>query len=303
MKAQVSFCLLFFFQVHDLCVGLTPQFLKLPEATDSGAPLDDVCVLGWADFNAPWARTKENATSLCKAMAALNEGNPKNNACIMVCPDLARDSSLRGLYDEERQLFEELFSLAQSIESRWVEVYARENRRAETKSNSRRFGTGRIVTSATDIDNNIWLDSELAVYGRVVGQNETVEGAPLAILPRTASLLIPEPASPDPQLLIAQFHETCSVPNINKFKAITRCYYAKVCLKEDWCEITFSAEDNVRIQDRLRPSNEQQSAQKGCKRLEMLLESILRNTKASVVLLVNLTGYVEELAVAAAWIS
>ena len=166
------------------------------EASDAGVPADEVGVLGWADFNAPWARTKETAEALCKGIAQINETNPVNAASIMILPDLARDSSLRGLYDEEKQLFEELFSLAQSVENRWVEVYARENRRAELKSNSRRFGTGRLVTSSTNVGDNKWLNSELAVYGRVVGPNEGVEGAPLAILPRTASLLIPEPASP-----------------------------------------------------------------------------------------------------------
>ena len=44
----------------------------------------------------------------------------------------------------------------------------------------------------------MWMGSELAVYGRVVGQNELQDGgAPLAVLPRTASILIPESASPD----------------------------------------------------------------------------------------------------------
>lgn len=129
----------------------------------------------------------------------MNEQNPKSSACVLVLPDLARDSSLRGLYDEEKQLFEELFSLAQSVETRWVEVYTRENRRADSKSNCRRFGAGRIITSSSSMAENGFLDSELAVYGRVIGPNEGVEGqgAPLAVLPRTASLLIPEPASPE----------------------------------------------------------------------------------------------------------
>lgn len=132
-------------------------------------------------------------------MAAISEMNPKMNASIMILPDIPRDSSLRGLYDEEKQLFEEMFSLAQSIENRWVEVYGRENKRAEKASNSRRFGSGRVVTSASSVSENVWLDSELCVFGRVVGQNETVEGAPVALLPKTSSLLIPEPASPDPR--------------------------------------------------------------------------------------------------------
>ena len=57
--------------------------------------------------------------------------------------------------------------------------------------------------------------------------------------------------------------------------------------------------DSVRIADRLRPSNEQLSAQKGAQRLQMILESTIRHCKFDAVLIVNLTGYVEELAVAA----
>ena len=163
---------------------------------DAGVRADEVGVLGWVDFNAPWARTKETSESLCKGIAQINESSPTNAASVIILPDLPRDSSLRGLYDEEKQLFEELFSLAQNVENRWVEVYARENKRAELKSNSRRFGTGRLVTSSTAVSDNKWLNSELAVFGRVVGANEGVDGAPLAILPRTASLLIPEPSSP-----------------------------------------------------------------------------------------------------------
>ena len=53
------------------------------------------------------------------------------------------------------------------------------------------------------------------------------------------------------------------------------------------------------ISDRLRPSSEQMSAQKGAKRLEMLLEPALRHCKVQCVIICNLTGYVEELAVAA----
>ena len=167
------------------------------EASDAQIRADDIAVLGWVDMNAPWARTKENCQALCRGLAALNEASPKMNATVVILPDLARDSSLRGLYDEEKQLFEELFSLSQACETRWVECYARESKKAEKKSNSRRFGTGRIVCSSSCMDSNIWLESELAVFGRVVGQNEMVEGAPLAVLPRTASLLIPEPESPE----------------------------------------------------------------------------------------------------------
>ena len=58
----------------------------------------------------------------------------------------------------------------------------------------------------------------------------------------------------------------------------------------------------MRIQERLRPSNEQLAAQKGSKRLEMLVESMLRHCKVAACLIINLTGYVEELGLAVAWL-
>lgn len=172
-------------------------FKLLCEANDAGISTDEIAVLGWVDFNAPWARTKDNCVALCKGLAQINESNPKMCGTMLIMPDLAKDSSPRGLYDEERQILEELFALAQHCECRWIEMFARETKKAETKSNSRKFGAGRFVTSSAALDENVWLETELAMFGRCVGANELVEGAPLAVLPKTSSLLIPEPASPE----------------------------------------------------------------------------------------------------------
>ena len=57
------------------------------------------------------------------------------------------------------------------------------------------------------------------------------------------------------------------------------------------------------LSDRLRPSSEQLAAQKGSMRLQMLLESCLRHCAFKAVCVVNLTGYVEEMAVAVSRIS
>ncbi|CAK9008227.1 unnamed protein product [Durusdinium trenchii] len=147
------------------------------QAADSKCTLDEVAILGWCDFNTPWSRTKDNAQALCRGIAALNEASPKMSASVLILPDLARDSNPRGLWDEERQIFEELFSLSQACEARFVECFTRESKKAEVKSNSRRFGMGRLVTSSSMMDENKWLNSELAVYGRVCGVNEMAEGA------------------------------------------------------------------------------------------------------------------------------
>ena len=168
------------------------------QASDAGVNVDNVAILGMCDFNAPYARTKDNCAALCRGVSALNESNPQKAACLVVMPDYARESSPRGLWDEERQVMEELFSLNQSCDCRWIDLYARESKKADMRSNSRKFGSGRMVVSATSQEDNVWMGGELAVYGRVVGPNELQDGgAPLAVLPRTASILIPESASPD----------------------------------------------------------------------------------------------------------
>lgn len=88
-----------------------------------------------------------------------------------------------------------------------------------------------------------------------MGQCESERGAPTATLPKSNMLLLPEGASPNSDLKIAE---------------------------------------------RVRPSPEQSSAQKGLQRLEILVDSLVRYVplKDSPLLIVNFTGYVEELAAA-----
>ena len=119
-----------------------------------------------------------------------------------------------------------------------------------------RAASTRIVVNGESAKGNIWLQSELAVCGRPVGPAEYERGAPTSVLPKSASLLLPEGSSPD---------------------------------------------TGIRLAERVRPSPEQTSAQKGCARLELLLESLVRYVNPpGPVLLVNFTGYVEELGAAVA---
>ncbi|CAK9047272.1 unnamed protein product [Durusdinium trenchii] len=188
-------------------------------------------------------------------MSIVNDtGNPAVNATLACFPDIPKDSSLRGLYDEEKSILEACFGFRQHVETRWVDLLTRE-RHVESRSNVRRFSTGRLVVNGDSKDSNIlWLQSELAVCGRPVSQNEQENGAPTSVLPKASSLLLPEGSSPD---------------------------------------------SDLRISERNRPSPEQQSAQKGAGRLQLLLESLVKFTPLKrPVLLVNWTGYVEEVALA-----
>ncbi|CAK9035455.1 unnamed protein product [Durusdinium trenchii] len=192
------------------------------KAADAKISADEVALLGWVDMNAPHARNKEACQALCKGIATINEIDPALCASILILPDYARGSSIRGLFDEEKQLFEELYSLCQNCECRWVEVYARESRRADQRSNARRFGLGRVITSSQKIEDNKWLNSELSVYG-IQCESKTASGQ----------------------------------------------------ATNNWLR---------------------KRAQRG---IEMLLEAALRHTGVSAALVINLTGYVEELGVAA----
>ena len=224
------------------------------EAQETGTGLDTICCLGYVDYNVPFARQEKSSEALTNGISTVNDsGNPCNNASIMVLPDLPRDSSLRGLYDEEKGILEGCFGVKQHVETRWIDLYTRE-KRGECRSNMRRFGQGRVVVNGESLANNIWLASELAVCGRPVNANEGERGAPTSVLPRAQALLLPEASSPN---------------------------------------------SDLRLAERVRPSPEQTSAQKGAQRLELLLESMIRNTSLpGPILLVNLTGYVEELAAA-----
>ena len=166
--------------------------------------MEDVCILGFCDLNIPRARGKEICQMLCQGIAALNsDGKTKNNATILLMPDLARDKNPRGLYDEERQVFEELFSLDQHVETRFVEVFSRD-RLGEVRSNSRRFSSGRIVTCNKTYEECVWMQGELALRGRPIGPKELETGAPTSLLPKQADILLPESGNVNADLRLSE---------------------------------------------------------------------------------------------------
>ena len=79
------------------------------------------------------------------------------------------------------------------------------DKRSLQKSNTRRFGTGRVVVSHDKFEENPWLTtSDLAVAGRPVSQDEGSQGAPTVKLPRGQELLLPECGSPDSDLRMSE---------------------------------------------------------------------------------------------------
>ena len=211
-------------------------------------------MVGLVDFNTPNARQQARLDCLTQAMSIVNDsGVMQQNCSLLLLPDHAKDSSLRGLYDEEKGILESLFSLKQHVETRFVDLFTRD-KKSENKTNMRRFSAGRIVVNGETSNDNCWLESELAVCGRPIGRSEGDQGAPTSVLPRTSALLLPEAPS---------------------------------------------TESDLKLAERTRPSPEQQAAQKGIQRMQLLLDSLFRHvTFKGPCLLVNFTGYVEEVGAA-----
>lgn len=210
-------------------------------------------MVGLVDFNTPNARQQSRLEGLTQAISIVNDsGVMQQNCSLILLPDHAKDSSLRGLYDEEKSIIESLFSFKQHVETRFVDLFTRD-RRSENKT-MRRFSAGRIVVNGETSGDNCWLESELAVCGRPVGRAEGDQGAPTSVLPRTSALLLPEAPS---------------------------------------------TESDLKLAERTRPSPEQQAAQKGVQRIQLLLGSLFRHvTFKGPCIIVNFTGYVEEVGAA-----
>lgn len=127
------------------CVHLDfSAFACEAKADHCQVPLDRVATVGFVDYNVPVARQSKAAQTLVSAMSIANDtGDPSRNCCLMILPDLPKESSLRGLFDEEKAILEGCFGMKQDVETRWIDLYCRD-RRGESKANSRRFGSGRI---------------------------------------------------------------------------------------------------------------------------------------------------------------
>lgn len=52
----------------------------------------------------------------------MNNIAPERNGAIALFPDLPRDSSLRGLFDEEKGIQESFFALKQHCDTRFIEL-------------------------------------------------------------------------------------------------------------------------------------------------------------------------------------
>lgn len=243
-----------FFEGISNFVGLR-QFAK---ATSCGVGLDSVACLGICDFNMPTARQKQVCGNLIEGISIINSsGNPSLNSTLAIFPDYARDSCPHGLYDEEKAIIEGCFGLRMHLDTRFIDLHTPQQR-SEGKSSMRRFSQGRVIVNQDTVAANIWMNSELSVFGRPINADEQSAGAPTTLLPKSSSLVLPEGSSPN---------------------------------------------SDLKISERVRPSVEQQSAQKGVCRFQALIESMVKLVPVpGPLLIVNITGYVEECAAAATWI-
>ena len=93
------------------------------KAKDCGCTGDDITLVSLVDFNSPGCRGSASVEALCERVATINNIAPERNCGLCIFPDLAKDSSLRGLFDEEKSIQECFFALKQHCDTRFVELF------------------------------------------------------------------------------------------------------------------------------------------------------------------------------------
>ena len=83
-----------------------PTHFLPAKAKKCGCTGDDITFVSLVDFNAPGCRSSGNVEALCERVAMINNLAPERNCALCILPDVPRDSSLRGLYDEEKNIQE-----------------------------------------------------------------------------------------------------------------------------------------------------------------------------------------------------
>ena len=104
--------------------GLGDSCLKVCQSKvkDAGCTGDDITFVSLCDFNVPNCRASSSIDALTERIAAVNNTAPERNVGLAIFPDLPKDSSLRGLYDEEKALQEAFFALRQHCDTRFIEL-------------------------------------------------------------------------------------------------------------------------------------------------------------------------------------
>lgn len=90
------------------------------QANDCGVPVTEVHIVGFTDLNVPLANSKERVQELMAAIAAMNDIAPNKHCAVVELADCPKKSSKRGLFDEEKDLLEELWQLKQQGDFRWI---------------------------------------------------------------------------------------------------------------------------------------------------------------------------------------
>ena len=86
-------------------------------------PMQKVHIIGFADLNVPKTRSKETCADICNCLAFLCDINGANNISLLELPDVPRESSKRGLADEEQSIQENCWSVRMHCDTRYIINY------------------------------------------------------------------------------------------------------------------------------------------------------------------------------------
>lgn len=248
-------------------------------------------------MNVPGAKASERIVEISQCIQFLNDLAPDRRAFLVEMAEYAKRSSKRGISDEEREVEEALWALRQGLDTRWVMPFNL-HPAAEQQSNRRQVWSrkGRFIVrqwrQGMSFEKTKTFFSTPQVFNNLISQTR----------------------------LNRRFSNGRLVANIdsNETNAWITCSELAICgrpLNENPIVLplsrdlilpeSLSPEDDLRQAERQRPSVETASAQKGVSRWVSLLESVLNvngiNFKDKCVVVLNLTGYIEDVGCAVSW--
>lgn len=273
-----------FYVLCQVSVSLEPALFSIYMASQAklhNVPLDRVHIVAYCDFNVPNAASRTRTQDLAKAMHMVLQHNASRNVGLADFPDAAKASSKRGLADEEADIQTAFWSMKLNLDNRFVLPFdlhpsgeSLAKRRTGVGLSSFDFAFTSIACLSVMICDDFSLERRWSM-GRLVVPNELV----------------------DDNVFL----------NCSELSTAGRPMYADKVLLPRQRDLVLpestDASSDLRLAERARPSPEQLRAQKGRSRVTAMLRSLLTMSEYTFdgpVVLVNFTGYVEDVGLSVA---
>lgn len=244
---------------------------------------------------------------LCQTMQFCNDLAPTRSVALVELPEVAKKSSKRGLCDEESDLQSCLWSLRQSCDARWVCTFD-VHPAADAQTNRRQVIEGLKGDEECSVPtcSNLSGGTALACWLSLCFFNQRHQSVPINFLDtfcqrrfNTGRLVSNLDGTSENVFITASELGCCGRPLMTNPLLLPLS-------KDLMIPENLDVETDLKGAERQRPSPETCQAQKGVDRWVALLTSLLTTSsnvlKGKPVIVLCLTGYIEDVGTAASWL-